>query len=66
MDAWDHYEALDAEVKRIGGDLHIGVPPELLRARIAALREVQAEDCARGWYEDPDNSGRCIHCHADL
>jgi hypothetical protein len=57
---------LDAEAKRIGGHLHIGVPLDLLSERIAALREVQAEWCASGSHEDPDNSGCCIRCDADL
>jgi len=60
------FRELDAEAKRIGGHLHIGVPLDLLSERIAALREVQAEWCASGSHEDPDNSGCCIRCDADL
>lgn len=26
----------------------------------------QRERCGRGYHEDPDNSGLCIHCSAEL
>jgi hypothetical protein len=57
-EAWERYEAARREAE--------GAPTLSAAAtrRRQALREAQAEDCAAGYHEDPDNSGFCIRCGA--
>jgi hypothetical protein len=41
-------------------------PDASIKDRVERLARERAERCARGQHEDPDNSGLCINCSADL